>query len=431
MKKVLIITPYFLPSNLVSVHRTRILCKHLEKYNWKPIILTVNHHDYNGNLDLKLIKLIPETVQIKTVNAIPLKYTKKIGLTDSSIRGLSNLKRTASNIVEKEKIDLVYVTILPGYTALVGKYISDKFNIPFVLDYQDPWVYKRQFPKNILKKSTISYWLSMILEKFIIKSVSGITSVSDGTLDTLRERNLLRNDVLYHVFPIGIDYEDAAVAENFGKNHLNKDINNINLLYLGTITKEMIPTLEILFESVKNVNISNCNIKINMTLIGTSANEEASDKLGIDIIINKYKLNNYVTHISKRISYLDSLKTMKNADVLFLLGTNQPHYTASKIFPYWISNTNIFGIFHQDSDIVKLSENIGGTKLIVYKDYIFEKESLVKKTSNFLSSLLNKEENIFSTRNKKLFDSFESNNLSKEHALFFEKVLNLYKEKNA
>lgn len=430
MKNILIVTPYFLPSNLASVHRSRIMSKYLNLYGWNPIILTVDYEQYSGNVDLKLKNLIPDNIRVEKVQAVPLKISKKAGLTDVSIRGLNSLIKRASEIVENEKIDLIYVTVLPGYGALVGKYIKKKYNIPFVLDYQDPWVYRKDAPKNVFKKSTIVHWISVFLERSIIKYVDAITAVSDRTLDSLRCRNLLGENIPIGIFPIGIDNDDLLVAKEFGKNYLQVHENSIEIVYLGTITKEMMPSLEIILQAIRKFNFQDTKKKIHFTLIGTSANIEGVDTLGVNELIKEKKLEEFVLHQAGRISYLDSMNTMQHADALFLIGTNEPHYTASKIFPYWISGTSIIGLFHKESEIVNLSNKIGGVKLVTYNDHIKEEGELVEDMYEVLFKLYKKDENFIPEKKYDTFKIYEANMIAQEHAHFFNEVLQKIKEKS-
>src|SRR5690349_4167976 len=45
-RRVLIVAPHFVPSNLASVHRSRLFALHLREFGWEPIIVTVDHRWY-------------------------------------------------------------------------------------------------------------------------------------------------------------------------------------------------------------------------------------------------------------------------------------------------------------------------------------------------------------------------------------------------
>jgi hypothetical protein len=240
----------------------------------------------------------------------------------------------------------------------------------------------------------------------------------------------LGENIPIRTFPIGIDYDDLSVAKEFGENYLQLHENSIEIVYLGTITKEMMPSLEIILEAIRKFNFQDIKKKIHFTLIGTSANIEGVDTLGINELIKEKDLENFVIHKAGRISYLDSIHTMQYANALFLIGTNEPHYTASKIFPYWISGTSIIGLFHKESEIVNLSNKIGGVKLVTYNDYIKEKGRLVEDVHEALFKLYKKDENLMPEKKYDTFKMYEANMIAQEHANFFNKVLQKIKEKN-
>ncbi|MBC7689412.1 MAG: glycosyltransferase, partial [Aquabacterium sp.] len=65
MKKILIISPHFPPSNLAAVHRSRLFAHHLPSFGWQPIILTVDEKYYEEALDYNLEKLLPPGLRIE------------------------------------------------------------------------------------------------------------------------------------------------------------------------------------------------------------------------------------------------------------------------------------------------------------------------------------------------------------------------------
>jgi hypothetical protein len=54
LKKILIISPHFPPSNLAAVHRSRLFAQHLPSFGWDPIILAVDEKYYEEKLDWDL-----------------------------------------------------------------------------------------------------------------------------------------------------------------------------------------------------------------------------------------------------------------------------------------------------------------------------------------------------------------------------------------
>jgi hypothetical protein len=75
LKKILIISPHYPPSNLAAVHRSRLFAQHLPAFGWEPIVLTVNEKFYEEELDWNLFQLLLNGQRIEKVNAFPI--TKK------------------------------------------------------------------------------------------------------------------------------------------------------------------------------------------------------------------------------------------------------------------------------------------------------------------------------------------------------------------
>ena len=58
MPKLLIIYPHWPPSNLVGVHRPRLIANNLLAVNWKVTILSVEEGYYEENLDPHILKMV-------------------------------------------------------------------------------------------------------------------------------------------------------------------------------------------------------------------------------------------------------------------------------------------------------------------------------------------------------------------------------------
>src|SRR5882724_11401070 len=139
MKKILIIAPYFPPSNMAGVHRTRLFAQHLPSFEWQPTILTIKEKYYEEPLDLNLLRLLPEDLHIEKVRAFPVTRPRLVG--DLSLRAFFQLYRKAKEIIKKESIDFLYIPIPPFYSALLGRWLHASTGIRYGIDYIDPWVH--------------------------------------------------------------------------------------------------------------------------------------------------------------------------------------------------------------------------------------------------------------------------------------------------
>lgn len=117
IKKIIIISPHFPPSNLTAVHRARFFAQHLPSFGWEPTIVTVHEDYYEEALDNNLAKLVPNWLRVEKVKGIKVTKPRLIG--DIGLRSFLSLYRRAKKIIKEENIDFVYITI-PSFTALCG-----------------------------------------------------------------------------------------------------------------------------------------------------------------------------------------------------------------------------------------------------------------------------------------------------------------------
>jgi hypothetical protein len=60
------------------------------------------------------------------------------------------------------------------------------------------------------------------------------------------------------------------------------------------------------------------------------------------------------------VPYLEALDLQVNSDVLLLIGSDEPHYTASKIFPALMSGQPYLSLFHRASSSHAILQSAGG-----------------------------------------------------------------------
>lgn len=62
----------------------------------------------------------------------------------------------------------------------------------------------------------------------------------------------------------------------------------------------------------------------------------------------------YIDESPARIPYFAALRVLGRADFLVVPGTDDPGYTASKIYPYILSKRPIVALFHEKSSVVSV-----------------------------------------------------------------------------
>src|SRR5438552_3027399 len=182
MRNVVIVSPHFPPSGLPPAHRTRQFAQHLPAFDWNPIILTVRPEYYQETWDLNLMQLLPPELEVIRTGGFRPKLPNGFGIGDLGLRVFLQFRRALARLYRKRKIDVLYLPCPPNYTLLLGRWSREKFGVPYVFDYIDPWIcdwLREKAPR--FSKLWCSHVLSELLEPYAIKRVSHVTAVSEGT----------------------------------------------------------------------------------------------------------------------------------------------------------------------------------------------------------------------------------------------------------
>ena len=176
MKKILIISPHFPPSNLAAVHRSRLFAQHLPAFGWQPIILAVQEQFYEEALYWNLFKLLPDNLIIEKVKAFPVTRPRLLG--DIGLRGFFQLYSKAKQLIGENQIDFLYIPIPSFYVALLGRWLHHSTRIRYGIEYIDPWVHEFPGSDRLFSRHWLSTRLAKLLEPIAVKKAVLITGVA-------------------------------------------------------------------------------------------------------------------------------------------------------------------------------------------------------------------------------------------------------------
>jgi hypothetical protein len=352
VKKILLISPHFPPSNLAAVHRSRLFAQHLPAFGWEPIILTVDEGFYEEELDENLSRLLPANLEVEKVNAFRVTRPRLIG--DIGLRGFFQLYRRAKQLIRKKKIDFLYIPIPSFYVALLGRWLHASTGVPYGIDYIDPWVHRFPGSDKVFSRHWFSMKLSSLLEPIAVKKASLITGVAEGYYKGVLERNpRLKQGCQSGAMPYGGERSDhEKVAELGLRPYLfDRRPGKIQLLYAGAMLPKAYAPLEAMLQAMSGNREAVANLEIHF--IGTGKTTNDPEGFNIRPLAEKYGLwGSVIFEHPRRIPYLDVLVHLEAADGAFILGSTEPHYTPSKVYQGVLSGKPILAILHRESTAV-------------------------------------------------------------------------------
>ena len=223
---------------------------------------------------------------------------------------------------------------------------------------QDPWhsdYYKDKPKAQRPPKYWFSYRLNKYLEPIAMKHLDGLISVSGAYIKTLKTRYPQISDIPSEVITFGAfekDFNIAGYNPHLFKSLLQPDF--INIVYVGRGGMDMHHAIKPVFQALKNgMEIDPLRFeKIKLYFIGTSYAAAGQGKPTISPLAKQCGVENNVIEITDRISFYHALFTLQQADVLFIPGSDDPQYTASKIYPYLLTRKPLLAILHQNSKAI-------------------------------------------------------------------------------
>lgn len=373
------ITPHFPPDSTAGTHRVRLIAPHLPEFGWDPTVLTVDPRDYEGPLDPLLAESVPPSVQVVRSRAWSAQASRRFGIGDLGLRAFPGLRRDATRLFATHRFDAVFVTVYPTYPALLGRSLKKRFGVPFVLDLQDPWVgeWGRSVggghEGRVDWRSRASRFVAMRLEPLVVSAANAITAVSKLTYEQALARTRRASPAVTAELPIGWDAADRAFlsAHRAGPRRWAGD-DLLHLVYVGTLLPTGVDTVRTLLAAVARLRGGTAGAdRLRIHFFGTSNQRRAAARGRVLDIARQAGLGDIVTEVPERLDYFDALGVLADASAVLLLGSGEPHYAPSKVFPALISERPVIAVLHEASPAVALLRGAGtrpSVRLATYSD---------------------------------------------------------------
>lgn len=434
--RILIVSPHFPPTNAADMQRVRLLLPYLRLNGVQAEVLCVESSQVAAPQDDWLGQGQSSEVRVHRVRALGLCWGRIPGFGTLTFRALGVLRNCGDTLLSRGGFDLVFFSTTQFGLHVLGPRWKTKFGVPFVMDYQDPWVsdYYSQHPEVVPPggrlKYAISSRLSRCQEPRVLRHCSGITSVSAAYprllqarypwLDVVEEKQIFFKQIA-STTPFsgarGQESENVGIrcaalptesgaSSNFpvfetsisgppevGRHRLpslvipfpgdRRDLDRIKLdgirqhvfdpndgythwVYVGRGGGDMALAVRSLFLAFQiSINSQPATPTpslhaLRLHFIGTSYAAAGRGKKTIESLAAEFGLERMVIEDTDRIPYSQTLRCLLDADALIVPGSDDPGYTASKIYPYLLAEKPLLTVFHEESSVLRLVREVGG-----------------------------------------------------------------------
>lgn len=405
--RILIISPHFPPVNAPDMHRVRLLIPHFVEAGVEIEVLTVEASQATYPSDPQLMANLPSCVPIHRVRALGLHWRRFPGLGSIGFRSLRALARRGDTLLAERHFDLIYFSTTVFEVHWLGVRWNRKFGIPFMMDFQDPWVndYYRKHPHIRPPGGRLKYGLMNLLHRWmeprVLRQCSGIISVSPAYPVQLAQRypwleitdtnpdgtslgSRLHLPARVMPFPGDSCDLDEVVRSNASQSLFKPDDGRIHWVYAGVFIPGMIGTLRALFEALQK-HASNALLdRLQIHFIGTSYVPGSAPV--IPHVAREYGLERLVDEKPGRVTYTEVLACLRDANALLVLGSNDAGYTASKVYPYLLARKPLLAIMHQSSSVVTLMSKVRGSVCVPFSNTSSQKETAMAIREQWLKN---------------------------------------------
>jgi hypothetical protein len=239
MKRVLVITYHWPPSGGVTVLRCLKLVKYLREFGWEPVVFTARDANYQFE-DPSNFKDVPEGLEVVRVPAPePTNLFKRLtgrkqdtpllSITATSadqrsrwdalgvwVRGnffipdaralwIRPSVRHLSHYLKDHPVDAIFTDGPPHTNTVIGLRLAQRFNLPWLADFQDPWTQVDYYADMRIGKRADR--IHRALEQAVFRTASKISIASPTWARDLESIGAREVEVL----PYGYDEADFAV----------------------------------------------------------------------------------------------------------------------------------------------------------------------------------------------------------------------------
>ncbi len=405
MKKVLIITYYWIPSGGAGVQRWVKFAKYLRNFGWEPVIYAPENPEYPSE-DHSFVKDIPNDVVVikkpiwepyniyrnilgkkgEKINAGFISENKKAGWKEKLsiwIRGnllipdprrfwIRPSVKFLSNYIVDNKIDAVITTGPPHSMHLIGLRLKKQLpKLKWIADFRDPWTNIDFYAD--LNLTWVADKLHRHLERKVIQNADNVLVVSNGMRDEFELMQPHKLDIITN----GYDNEDKSTTV------ISLD-EKFSLAHIGTLNAARNPIIlwKVLGEICKENALFKSDLIIRLVGKTDYTVFEEIDKNNLSANLEKLS---YVTHN-------EAIELQQKSQILLLLINNTNNakgILTGKFFEYLAAKRPVLAVGPVDGDVAKVLKDTAAGKMVDFDDMVATKNVILYYYQKYKEGKLN------------------------------------------
>ena len=207
-------------------------------------------------------------------------------------------------------------------------------------------------------KSRLTRAIAARLERPVLGKAAAITAVSARTYEDVFDRWPSLRDRPSFAIPIGVEPGDfdAVRAEQGRKLYFDPTDGLVHVCSVGTILPMGLDVVRMVLNALADLRHRCPQIagRLRLHFFGTSNERSATQAERVRPIAAELGVDDLVAEHPARVDYLTAVRIQTDAHALLLLGSSEPHYTASRLYPALAARRPLLAVYHDASSVVEI-----------------------------------------------------------------------------
>lgn len=351
MKRVLVVTPKFAPCGGADSRRAEQLVPRFESLGWSVDILAAHCNSTDA--------------ERPGVHRIRKPRLTAPGWRSPGLRSLGAFDRAASALYSHRAFDLVLFSNTDFASWRLGPRWLRRWNVPFVLDWQDPWftTYYEQHPAIVPPGGRVKFAIANSLarrwEAMVAPAAAGHLFVSDAYDTAIVARHPEVASTPREVIPISFEPSASVGAASTWR---PDGSGSRYWAAVGRGGPDMAAAANALFRELAAARRATpARFEgLQLWFVGTDYAPPSRARKSITPIAAKHGLEDCVFEIPVRVSETDVRGFQRDAEALVLLGSDDPGYMPSKLFGDLATGKPLVAAFGADSTAKRIASSMPG-----------------------------------------------------------------------
>src|SRR5262249_37742380 len=153
------------------------------------------------------------------------------------------------------------------------------------------------------------------------------------------------------------------------------DVNDgrVHLCYVGTLPPLGFDALRATLSAVALLRERHPQLyqRLRLHFFGTSGRRDPGAAARVVPIARDLSVGDVVTEVPPRLDYRVALTIQTQATAILMIGSSEPHYTASRLYPALLAERPIVAVYHEKSSVVDVLRRVAArpaARLVTYGD---------------------------------------------------------------